>query len=258
MDCHRAVAAAAEAAPQRRAAANPRSGGVDRHPLRAHDGHPLGDAAAADGLRLGNDLLAPPARLAASGSLGPAPQSLLGPARRSRSHRLDKSRDRLLDSARSRGGEKTGKNPTDRGKQGTKRHLIVDKEGIPLTILLTAANVNDTTMLEQTVDAIKPIKRPRGRPRKRPVKLHADKGYESKKNQAALRKRGIMPRIARKGIESKEKLGRYRWVVERTHSWLNRFRRLKVRYERRADIHEAFLKLGCALICLNFIERRFC
>jgi IS5 family transposase len=123
---------------------------------------------------------------------------------------------------------------------------------------LTAANVNDTTMLEQTVDAIEPIKRPRGRPRKRPVKLHADKGYESKKNKAALRKRGITPRIARKGVESKEKLGRHRWVVERTHSWLNRFRRLKVRYERRADIHEAFLKIGCALICLNFIERWFC
>jgi transposase len=108
------------------------------------------------------------------------------------------------------------------------------------------------------VDAIKPIKRPRGRPRKRPAKLHADKGYESKKNKAALRRRGITPRIARKGVESKERLGRHRWVVERTQSWLNRFRRLKVRYERRADIYEAFLKIGCALICLNFIERPFC
>ena len=65
----------------------------------------------------------------------------------------------------------------------------------------------------------------------------------------ALRRRGIIPRIARRGIESRERLGRYRWVVERTLSWLNRFRRLKVRYERRADIHEAFLSLGCALVC---------
>jgi transposase len=64
-----------------------------------------------------------------------------------------------------------------------------------------------------------------------------------------LRRRGIIPRIARRGIESRERLGRYRWVVERTLSWLNRFRRLKVRYERRADIHQAFLLLGCALIC---------
>jgi transposase len=135
---------------------------------------------------------------------------------------------------------------------------VVDREGIPLAIVLTAANVNETTMLETTVDAIKPIKRPRGRPRKRPDKLHADKGYESKKNKAALRKRGITPRIARKGVESKERLGRHRWVVERTHSWLNRYRRLKVRYERRADIHEAFLKIGCALICWKFLSHGFC
>jgi transposase len=135
---------------------------------------------------------------------------------------------------------------------------VVDRQGIPLAILLTAANVNETTMLESTIDAIQPIKRPTGRPRKRPDKLHADKAYESKKNKAALRKRGIASRIARKGIESKQKLGRHRWVVERTHSWLNRYKRLKVRYERRADIHEAFLKLGCALICLNFIQQEFC
>jgi transposase len=135
---------------------------------------------------------------------------------------------------------------------------VVDREGVPLAILLTAANVNETTMLEATMDAIKPIKGPRGRPRKRPDKLHADKGYASKKNRAALRRRGIKPRIARKGLESKQRLGRHRWVVERTHSWLNRYRRLKVRYERRADIHEAFLKLGCAMICWKRLTPRFC
>jgi transposase len=135
---------------------------------------------------------------------------------------------------------------------------VVDRQGIPLAILLTAANVHETTMLETTIDAIQPIHRPRGRPRRRPDKLHADKGYASKKNQAALRQRRIQPRIARKGIESKQKLGRHRWVVERTHSWLNRYRRLKVRYERRADIHEAFLKIGCALICFQFAQRWFC
>jgi transposase len=69
-----------------------------------------------------------------------------------------------------------------------------------------------------------------------------------------LRSRGIIPRIARRGIESSERLGRYRWVVERTLSWLNRFRRLKVRYERRAEIHEAFLSLGCALVCWKQVQ----
>jgi IS5 family transposase len=131
---------------------------------------------------------------------------------------------------------------------------MVDREGTPLKLLLTAANVNETTMLAATVDAVHPIKGRRGRPRKRPDKLHADKGYDSKKNRAALRQRGITPRIARRGVESKQRLGRHRWVVERTHSWLNRFRRLKVRYERRADIHEAFLTLGCALICWKLLQ----
>lgn len=66
-------------------------------------------------------------------------------------------------------------------------------------------------------------------------------------------KRRIIPRIARCGVEPKNRLGRYRWVVERTLSWLNRFRRLKIRYEHRADIHPAFLQLGCALISLRFL-----
>lgn len=110
-------------------------------------------------------------------------------------------------------------------------------------------------MLEETVDAIPALKGRRGRPRKRPLKLHADKGYDYDRCRRALRKRGIIPRIARKGIESSERLGRHRWVVERTLAWLNRFRRLRVRDERRADIHQAFLTLGCALICFRFVQR---
>lgn len=132
---------------------------------------------------------------------------------------------------------------------------MVDHRGIPLAVRQSAANVHDSKMLEATVDAIPAIKGRRGRPRKRPVKLHADKGYDYDRCRQALRKRGILPRIARKGIESSERLGRHRWVVERTLSWLNRFRRLTVRYERRDDIHQAFLSLGCALICWRFIQQ---
>ncbi len=119
---------------------------------------------------------------------------------------------------------------------------------------LSAANLHDSRMMLETVDAIEPIKRPVGRPRKRPAKLHADKAYDSKPLREELRKRSITPRIARRGIESSERLGRHRWVVERTLSWLNRYRRLRVRYERRADMHLAFLHIGCALICWNFIN----
>jgi len=130
----------------------------------------------------------------------------------------------------------------------------VDRQGIPLAVTVSAANVHDSQMMLETVDAIVPIRGRRGRPRRRPGKLHADKAYDSKALRAELRKRNITPRIARRGIESSERLGRHRWVVERTLAWLNRYRRLRVRYERRADIHEAFLLIGCALICWNFIN----
>ena len=107
---------------------------------------------------------------------------------------------------------------------------------------------------EELIDAVEPIKRPRGRPRRPPEKLHADKAYDDNKCKGTLRRRGRKSRIARKGIESSEKLGRYRWVVERTLAWLSKYRRLAIRYERRDDIHEAFLHLGCSLICLNYLS----
>jgi transposase len=135
---------------------------------------------------------------------------------------------------------------------------VVDGAGIPLAVAHTAANVHDSMMLEELVDAIRPIRRPRGRPgrpRKRPKKLHADKGYDFRRCREALRNRGIKSRIGRRSVDSSERLGRYRWVVERTLSWLNRYRRLKVCYERRADVHQAFLDLGCALICWNHVQR---
>jgi transposase len=153
-----------------------------------------------------------------------------------------------------KGGQKTGPNPTDKGKAGSKRHVVSDRGGIPLAVVLTAANVHDSKVLEEAMDVIEPIKRPRGRPRKRPEKLHADKGYDFPRCRKALRRRGIKARIARRGIDSSERLGRHRWVVERTLAWLNRYRRLSVRYERRDDIHEAFLHLGCSLICLNYLK----
>ena len=135
---------------------------------------------------------------------------------------------------------------------------MVEAKGIPLAVTLSAANVHDSRVMLEAIDAIEPIKcGRRGRPRKRPAKLHADKAYDSAPLRAELRKRGITPRIARRGIESSERLGRYRWVVERTGAWLNCYRRLRIRYERRDDIHQALLDLGCALICWNFLQQGF-
>ena len=128
---------------------------------------------------------------------------------------------------------------------------------MPLAIALTGAHVHDSKVFEVLIDSIAPVKGKRGRPRRRPEKLHADKGYDYARCRRFLRKRGIQARIARRGVESSEKLGRHRWVVERTLAWLSRRRRLCVRYERRADIHEAFLILCCALICLNYLRQAF-
>ena len=155
-----------------------------------------------------------------------------------------------------RGGAETGPNPVDRGKRGSKYHLVVGRNGIPLAVQLSAANVHDSKLLEPVVDAVQPIRRPigePGRPRRRPAKLHADKAYDFPEKRQALRQRGITPRIARRGVDSSERLGRYRWTVERTQAWVVAFRKLGVRYDRQAATVWAFLHLACALIGLRFV-----
>jgi IS5 family transposase len=105
---------------------------------------------------------------------------------------------------------------------------------------------------------VPPVRQCIGRPRKRPAKLHADKGYDFAHCRQALRRRGITPRIARRGIERSDRLGRYRWIIERTLAWFSRFRRLTVRYERRLDILTGFHLLATSLICFRFVTRWFC
>jgi len=107
-----------------------------------------------------------------------------------------------------------GPNPTDRGKPGTKRHLAVDRQGLPLAAGLTGAERPDATVFAAVVDAIAPVRGTRGRPRQRPDKVHADKGYDARHCRQYLHRRGIKVRIARKGVEDKTRLGRWRWVVE--------------------------------------------
>jgi len=119
-----------------------------------------------------------------------------------------------------------------------------------LTAVVTAANVNDTTMFEAVVDDIAPVRTPAERRRTRPGAVHADKGYDSHANRAYLRRRGIRPRIARRGVES-TRLGRQRWRVERSLSWLSCFRRLQVRWDRDAGRWFAFVLVACALVCFN-------
>jgi transposase len=167
----------------------------------------------------------------------------------------------VVDSAAVRalgGGEKTGPNPTDRAKPGSQHHVITDGGGIPLAATLTGANAADVTQLEALVDAIPPVRGKPGRPRRRPRALFADRAYDSDPHRQRLRRRGIRPRIARRNTPHGSGLGLYRWVVERTLSWFHKPRKLRLRTERRADIHEALMSLTCALICWNVLAGSFC
>jgi transposase len=126
-----------------------------------------------------------------------------------------------------------------------------------LTWHLTGDNRHDSAVFETLVDSIPPIRRPSGQRQRRPTKLHADTAYDLPRCRRAPSRHRIMIRIAPTGIESSQKLGRHRWVVERSLAWLEQFRRLTIRYKRRQDIHQAFLTLGCAPICFRAVER-FC
>ncbi|MEK8025838.1 IS5 family transposase [Pseudaquabacterium rugosum] len=152
------------------------------------------------------------------------------------------------------GGQYTGRNPTDRGKLGSKRHLITDVNGIPLTFCVTGANRHDSIVFEPLVDALPAVPGKRGRPRRWPRKLHADKGYDFMRCRQHLRKIGIQARIARKGIERNDRLGKHRWVVERTHAWLAAFGKLRIRFERQIATHVALLSLACCIICMRSLS----
>lgn len=142
----------------------------------------------------------------------------------------------------------TGPNPVDRGKPGSKIHVLYDRRGIPLTVLVSAANTHDAHLTVLLLDSIAPIRGRRGRPRQRPGKLHADKAYDQRLLRAEICRRGIDVRIARKGVESSYRLGRHRWVVEACLSWLLRNRHLIRRYDCKAEHFQAFASPACALL----------
>ena len=122
-------------------------------------------------------------------------------------------------------------------------------------MILTAANAHDVTQLMPLVEAIPPVAGKVGRPRRRPDAVQGDRAYDCDPHRRELRSLGIRPILAKRNAPHGSGLGIYRWVVERTLSWLHQFRRLRVRFERRPDIHEAFLSLGCALICWHYFDR---
>lgn len=135
---------------------------------------------------------------------------------------------------------------------------MTDGNGIPLATVLTGANRHDVTQLLELVDRIPTLQGPNGRPRRRPAYLFADRAYYSRHHLEELRQRGITPLIPRQREGHGSGLGIFRWVVERSIAWIHAFRRLRVRYDRRADIHEGFLALACSLVCWNALTRSLC
>jgi len=152
------------------------------------------------------------------------------------------------------GGACTGPNPTDRAKKGTKRSLITEGNGIPIGVAVGPANRHDKMLVRQTLDAIV-AERPS--PEKVRQNMCADKGYDFPDTRELVEQYGYTAHIPHRGDKRKRrKMPEYRkrarrWVVERTHSWMNRFRRLLVRWEKRTDNYVAMLHLACAWITFS-------
>lgn len=153
------------------------------------------------------------------------------------------------------GGGATGPNPTDRGKKGTKRHLLTETAGLPIGLTVTGANVHDIKQVEAVFDSIPFLPAPPDEDD--PVYgLCADKGYESAAVRRFIAQQGYEDHIRSRGqeIDSKQKMPGYRarrWVCERTHSWMNRYRRILVRWEKKTENYLALLHLVCAIILWN-------
>lgn len=150
-----------------------------------------------------------------------------------------------------------GPSPVDRGRAGTKHHLLTDGQGVPLAITITAGNTHDTRAALTTVVDLNPVRGKPGRPKSRPATLVADKAYDDQALRDLLSWLGVQPDIPRRG-DSSRALGKKRWAIERTFAWFKQFRRLRTRWDKRADIHQAMLHLAATIICYRIHANRFC
>ena len=147
------------------------------------------------------------------------------------------------------GGMQTGPSPVDRRKLGSKISLITDAQGVPVVVGVIPANRNDTQETIPMIDRVPPIAGQPGRPRRRPERLQGDRGFDDEDDRQKLRRRKIIPVLGKRRTPHGSGLGKFRWFIERTNSWLKQFRRIRVRYERIPAIYYSFLKLAAALIC---------
>src|ERR1043166_7272426 len=150
------------------------------------------------------------------------------------------------------GVEDSGPNPTDRGRPGVKQHLLVDAQGIPLAGDTTAANTPEIKELLPLVDCCGPLD-DAGEPQRRPEERYSDRAYDSQPHREELQERGVEPKLPKRRTEHGSGLGVYRWVVERTISWLHGFRKLRFVTEKTQEMQTAFLNLALALICFRHL-----
>ena len=139
----------------------------------------------------------------------------------------------------------------DRGKPGSKIHVLSDRGGLPLSLVLPAASTSDAFALQPLLRALPAIGSRRGPRRRKPSKLRADKAYDQADLRAWVRGR----RIARKGIQTSDKPGRHRRVIETTLARLTGCRRLTLRYERSASHFLAFLTLAATITCYKKLAK---
>ncbi|HEY2293294.1 MAG TPA: IS5 family transposase [Thermoanaerobaculia bacterium] len=156
------------------------------------------------------------------------------------------------------GGAATGPSPVDRSKPGSEHHVITDANGIPLASSVTSANTNDITEMAPLFDKLPEVAGKVGHPRKEPDALQGDLAYDSEPHRRGLKQMGIEPVLPEKEIDDQSGLGETRWPVERTLAWIHQNRRLRIRYERRPDIHQALLTLACIKICASALFGGFC
>jgi transposase len=162
----------------------------------------------------------------------------------------------IIDSTQVRafgGGDATGPSPVDRRKKGTKYTLLVDRDGVPLVIHAAPANRSDHVEILPTVLDYPHVGGQPGRPRTRPDKLYGDAGYDCEATRSLLRWLGIVPHIRRRNSEHGSHLGRVRWVVERTISWIKGLRRMRVRYDRSGISIDAWTTIAAAVVCLHIL-----
>lgn len=164
----------------------------------------------------------------------------------------------IVDSSQIRafgGGEETGPSPVDRRKKGTKLTLVADPGGAPMVLRAASANTSDHCEILSAIAAVPKIRGRRGRPRSGPRVVYADAGYDSDSTRDVLKMIKITSHIRRRNAPHGSHLGKVRWVVERSFSWLKGLRRLRVRYDRSTLTLNAWMHLAQAAICLSMLLR---